>query len=472
MQLNRLLIVFLLLSALFINDACKKNKPEPEPVPPTPEKVFPKSFTISVKDRETDRVTISWPYQPGATLTYEVELEGKVLATGLNKFEFDIKDLVASRTYSGKVTARNPDGNATSSVFDINTLNLQIYMTNIIDYNWTNATFDGSGKLYWKIYKGQLLGIPAISGDTIFMGGSPNAIAVNRLNGTLIWSRSASTPDNIALLSYKGKLVLPGESKIEIISSATGSTIWTLNLAEYTEPFISKGILYTSADRTVYAYDLHTGAKKWEFQADGKAAAALVSENILYFTGDEGNFYALNAADGTLKWKTGFSGSVPIWSHRSPRPCVMGNNVYFAFAKNIYDAGGTRYTVRAVDKSTGETIWSRVMGEYLYALRIMPSTRLGLCVGADRLYEMDPLTGKDRPYSGMFSSDSYFNVVDNQIFHTFYLSSKSLALVTYRQTEHGHSWVMPNGDGWWRIPVVVKDGKVYYPAECAMNTIE
>ncbi|MBO9674224.1 MAG: PQQ-binding-like beta-propeller repeat protein [Sphingobacteriaceae bacterium] len=468
-RINLLLTTFFLLSVLYIT-ACKKNKPEP--VPPTPEKIFPKAFTVTVKDREADRVTLSWPYEPGAILTYDIELEGKLLATGLNQFEFDLKDLVASRAYTGKVTAHNPDGNTTSSTFDIQLLNQEIYMTNIVDYNWAKTTYDGSGKLYWKIYKGKLLGIPAISGDTIFMGGSTTAIAVNRLTGTLIWSRTASTPDNIALLSYNGKLVLPGESKIDIISSATGSTLWTLNLPEYTEPFISKGILYTSNDQTVYAYDLQTGAKKWEFQSGGKAACPLVNEGTLYFIGDEGNFYALHAADGTLKWKSPFSGSIPVWTHRSPRPCIMGNNVYFSFARNIYDAGGTRFTVRAVDKSNGETLWSRVMGEYLYALRITPSTRLGLCVGADRLYHMDPLTGKDLLHSGAFPSDSYFNVVDNQVFYTYIFSRRFLALATYREKEQGNIFVMPNGDDWWQIPVVVKNGKAYYPAECAMNMME
>jgi outer membrane protein assembly factor BamB len=471
LQINKLLTAFFLLSALFIS-ACKKHKTEPEPIPPTPEKVFPKAFTVSVKDREADRVTITWNYQPNEVLTYDIELEGRLLAKDLPNFQFDIKDLVDSRTYTGKVTARNREGNTTSSAFDIQTFDQEIYMTNITDHNWAKTAFDGSGKIYWQINKGELLGIPAISGDTIFMGGSSTAIAVNRLTGTLIWSRTASTPDNIALLCYKGKLVLPGENKIDIVSSATGSTVWTLNLAEYTEPFISKGVLYTSEDQTVYAYNLHTGAKKWEFPSGGKAAAPLVSEGTLYFIGDEGNLYALNAADGTLKWKNSFTGTIPVWSHRSPRPSAMGGIVYFSFAKNIYEAGGTTYTVRAVNKSTAQTVWSRVMGEYVYRLRMMPNTQLGLSVGTDRLYHLDLLTGKERPYSGIISSDSFFNVVENQVFYTSYLSKTTLGLVTYRQTEHGNLFVMPNGDGWWRIPVVVKNGKTYYPAECAMNVIE
>lgn len=470
-QRNRLFSAIFLLSIIFTN-ACKK--PKTEPAAPEPVKIFPKEFIVSVKDRETDRVTISWTSQTGESLTYDIELDGRLLVKDLLDFRFDIKGLTAARAYTGKVTARNSEGNTTTSAFDIQILDQEIYMTNIIDYNWVKAANDGSGKLYWKINNGgNLLAIPAISGDTIFMGGSPTAIAVNRHSGTLIWSRPASTPDNLALLSYKGKLVLPGENKLEIINSNTGSSVWTLNLSGYTEPFIHKGVLYTTANHTVYAYDLHTGLKKWEFLAGGKAASTLVNDGTVYFVGDEGNFYALNAIDGTLKWKNSFTGTLKVYEHHSPRPSVMGNNLYFTFAKDLYFGVGTSHTVRAVNKITGGTIWSKVMGDDIEGLRVMPSTRLGLCVATNRrMYHLDLLTGKERQHSGSYFSDSFFNAVENQVYYTSYLSKTTLAVATHRPIELGSMFVMPNGDGWWRIPVIVKEGKVYYPAECAMNSIE
>ncbi|SER97783.1 hypothetical protein SAMN04488023_12348 [Pedobacter rhizosphaerae] len=103
----------------------------------------------------------------------------------------------------------------------------------------------------------------------------------------------------------------------------------------------------------------------------------------------------------------------------------------------------------------------------------MPSTRLGLCVATtERMNHLDLLTSKEMQHSGAYFSDSFFNAVENQVYYTSYLNKSILAVAIHRPIELEGMFVKPNGDGWWRIPVVVKGAKVYNPAEFAMNMIE
>lgn len=458
-------LILILLSAL----ACKKRKDLPD-LTSTPEKKAPTAFEVSVIDRDEKVAAISWSTSVGEEIRYDIELDGKMIAKDLINLEFEINDLISSKTYTGQVVAHDKNGKRTSALFDLKVLDQQVFMTNATDQKWAKTAFDGSGQIYWKSAAANLACIPAVSGDTLFVGGGTNAMALNRENGHVIWSRSAEVPANLALLCYRGKLVLPGRDKLDILNSATGTIIWTLNLPDYTEPFINKGILYTTANKQVFAYDLVSGAKKWQFTAGGNGSATLVMDGVLYFIGADGNFYALNAADGTLKWKTSFTGTVEVSMHMSSRPSIIGDNVYFLFSDNSYYFYEKNFTVNALNKHSGASIWSRQLGSH-FGMSMMPHSKLGLVVSGGRLRLFDPVSGVETPFP--YSSDYRFTITDKQIFFTYYLSKTVLCSVNFSKPDfYRGGFVMPNGDGWWKIPVVIKNGKAYYPSECAMNLIE
>lgn len=72
------------------------------------------------------------------------------------------------------------------------------------------------------------------------------------------------------------------------------------------EPVISGQTLYVGSARndSVSAFDLATGQQKWRYYANGPVRfAPIISGQNVYFTADDGCFYCLNTADGTLRWK-------------------------------------------------------------------------------------------------------------------------------------------------------------------------
>ncbi len=76
---------------------------------------------------------------------------------------------------------------------------------------------------------------------------------------------------------------------------------------EANEPLAANGVLFVPSNTTdgVTAYDLGTGAERWRFITEGPVRfAPVVESGSVFFGSDDGYVYAVDAADGALKWKT------------------------------------------------------------------------------------------------------------------------------------------------------------------------
>ncbi len=131
------------------------------------------------------------------------------------------------------------------------------------------------------------------------------------------------------------------------------------------EPVVLGNTLYLGFnDRDkVVALDIHTGAEKWTFYADGPIRLPLAGiRNRLYFTSDDGHLYCLAADTGTLVWKfrggprdrkiLGNKRLVSTWPARGG-VVIYENTVYFA--ASIWPFMGT--FIYALDAETGRVIW-------------------------------------------------------------------------------------------------------------------
>ena len=131
------------------------------------------------------------------------------------------------------------------------------------------------------------------------------------------------------------------------------------------EPIVLGDTLYIGFnDRDkVVALDIHTGAQKWVFFADGPVRLPLAGRrNRLYFTSDDGYLYCLSADTGALRWKfrggpadrkiLGNKRLISSWPARGG-VVIYGNVVYFA--ASIWPFMGT--FIYALDAETGRVIW-------------------------------------------------------------------------------------------------------------------
>ena len=84
------------------------------------------------------------------------------------------------------------------------------------------------------------------------------------------------------------------------------------------------------------------GSKKWLHLANSKINTNPVVFNDKVFFGDsDGNFYCLNADNGSLLWKITLSGTI------LPHPSVDKNNLYIATSNNLL----------AIELKSGKQLW-------------------------------------------------------------------------------------------------------------------
>lgn len=133
----------------------------------------------------------------------------------------------------------------------------------------------------------------------------------------------------------------------------------------YGSPVISNDLLYfTGAPDSLallYCYDLH-GNRLWTYELGeewvknfpGSRSTPTIAGNLLYVGTGMGNIYCIDIKKNQLVWskdfKADFQGILPRFGH-SESPCIYGDKLFWT-------AGGLEHNVVALDRFTGDLIWS------------------------------------------------------------------------------------------------------------------
>ncbi|MBN1783046.1 PQQ-binding-like beta-propeller repeat protein [bacterium] len=139
----------------------------------------------------------------------------------------------------------------------------------------------------------------------------------------------------------------------------------------------------------MYAYDLNTGEKLWEYNThkdnthswmNAIQTAVIVHEGVLYFAGRCSNIYALNPADGALIWK--WHSPTDQWLVGGP---VIAGDV-------LYNGSSDQHLFYALDIRTGKRKYETLLDHRVFG---------GACigdsyayVGSGGLYSLELSTGK------------------------------------------------------------------------------
>jgi polyvinyl alcohol dehydrogenase (cytochrome) len=120
--------------------------------------------------------------------------------------------------------------------------------------------------------------------------------------------------------------------------------------------YTATGSRYNAAEHTITAANVHRLRLAWAFAvptATGQQSQPAVVGGTIYFGGTDGNFYALNARTGTLRWRFRTSTVVaPGATGNALRdgPAVAGGTVYF---------GDKHSDLFALNARTGRLRWFR-----------------------------------------------------------------------------------------------------------------
>jgi eukaryotic-like serine/threonine-protein kinase len=144
--------------------------------------------------------------------------------------------------------------------------------------------------------------------------------------------------------------ILKWKADVDYLGGVSGSA----------SPCTFENLVISAGSSVVQAFDIYTGERKWIFGNNygggfGSDSSPTESEGIIYYGAYNKNLYAINAVDGTLKWKFETDGRIDT----SP---IVDQGVVFIYSNDSY--------VYAIDKKTGLQKWKTAISKnasYTYA---------------------------------------------------------------------------------------------------------
>jgi outer membrane protein assembly factor BamB len=206
------------------------------------------------------------------------------------------------------------------------------------------------------------IGTPVTVGTNAYFGTYDNKVyALDLSHGKQLWSVTAedniiSTPaydeDGYDDVVYFG--AGHGDDKkglVYAVYSANGKTKWKVSPSGspvYGSPTVSDNVVYIgSDDRYLYALNADDGSVKWKYPTDGWVRAKpAISGNTIYVTSFNGTLYALDSKTGDQQWAYwAFPLGIPIGTS----PTVEGDRIYYINVDGWLEA---------VFKNSGHTDWA------------------------------------------------------------------------------------------------------------------
>ena len=153
--------------------------------------------------------------------------------------------------------------------------------------------------------------------------------------------------------------------------------------AIYSTPAVADGTIYFGAyDGWVYALDLADGDIRWQVETGGPIiGSAVVEDGVVYVGSDDGKLYAFDAETGDLQWQ--FTSGDSIWA----TPLVADGVVYVAsMDKKVY----------ALDAASGEEKWHFKADDWFWTRPlVLGDTVYAGCLGG-KVYALDVNDGSPK----------------------------------------------------------------------------
>jgi eukaryotic-like serine/threonine-protein kinase len=203
------------------------------------------------------------------------------------------------------------------------------------------ALDERSGKLLWKFAThGRVTSSPAVVGGQVYLGSFDGSFyALNAEDGKLAWKFVTAGERRFSAKHLHG-----AEPASEVMPDPFDVFL--------SSPAVVAGVVYFgSGDGDVYALDSTNGTLRWKFQTgDVVHASPAVADGVVYIGSWDSYFYALDAVTGRERWrfKTGTDPAIHNQEGIQSSAVVADGLVYFGCRdSNLY----------ALDAVTGGLRW-------------------------------------------------------------------------------------------------------------------
>ncbi|WP_435365780.1 Ig-like domain-containing protein [Haloarchaeobius sp. DYHT-AS-18] len=199
-------------------------------------------------------------------------------------------------------------------------------------------------------------GPAVVAGGLVLVPGRDSLRAVDNETGDVVWNVSGIA---IQDLSVEDGVVVAGtgDSELFTFDLTTGTEHWNVTGVNVDSTVVLNGTVYvdgsTYTGQRIYAYDLTNGSQLWNTEyADAASGGLSASGDTVYATAQFGSdareyaVYALNASDGTERWRFAIEGLT------SMRPVVANGSVFVGGGSETYDPKFYR-----LDATDGHVEW-------------------------------------------------------------------------------------------------------------------
>ncbi|MEW6035073.1 MAG: PQQ-binding-like beta-propeller repeat protein [Candidatus Micrarchaeota archaeon] len=192
----------------------------------------------------------------------------------------------------------------------------------------------------------------SVTPKTVFVTASNGVYALDKNGSVRARFTNYTTDATLTAPASGADYVVFGKGRELIRMSETGQVQWKAALAEgnfwLSRPTIEGNVVYVgSLDDRMHAFVVTNGLELWNIRAKNWVAGTpLASGGTVYFGANDGNVYAVEGADGTLKWIA----PTQLAVISQPEIGTMGG-------KEVVFAGGSDKNIYAISRDSGEVVW-------------------------------------------------------------------------------------------------------------------
>jgi outer membrane protein assembly factor BamB len=245
--------------------------------------------------------------------------------------------------------------------------------------NYRSISIKKSPKAIWKFKtEGQVISSPVIVGDVVYIGSNDSKLyALHKKTGKLIWEFKTDEKINSTPLVSQGKVMfLSFDGYFYAVDKDTGKLAWNFKTGgestfkvkdyyngsfkpDFWDFYLSSAIekngivFFGSSDANVYALDIETGKKKWNYKTGGSIhSSPAISGNSLVVGSWDSKVYSLDVLTGKELWSYQTEKDLKqyIWLGIQASPSIRNNTVY---------VGSRDARMYAFNLISGEIIWTK-----------------------------------------------------------------------------------------------------------------
>jgi outer membrane protein assembly factor BamB len=190
---------------------------------------------------------------------------------------------------------------------------------------------------------------PTIHGETAFLTHAGRTVAVDRRTAEVRWEYAAGTSPSTPT-AVGDRLYLGGKSLLAL-DAVTGERLWTADAVpnHAGELAATADTVFAASDGTLFALDAADGSVRWEVDLEQASyAGPVVSEDAIGLMGSDGLLQVRSRADGSERWSVQFD-------RAAQAPPAIADGVVYAVDEDPY-------ACRAYDAASGEELWDTDLG--------------------------------------------------------------------------------------------------------------